>query len=43
MATEYRETDFRDGFRFGLGFTVAGCLVWIGFMIIVLLLLLVIT
>lgn len=29
MAPEYRGISFGDGFRFGCGFTVAGCLFWL--------------
>lgn len=29
MAPEYRGISFSDGFRFGCGFTVAGCLFWL--------------
>ncbi|MFQ5857203.1 MAG: hypothetical protein ACE5LU_16460 [Anaerolineae bacterium] len=29
MAPEYPGISFGDGFRFGCGFTIAGCLVWL--------------
>ncbi len=42
MAPEYNAPDIADGFRFGLGFAVAGCLVWIAFAIVILLVLMVV-
>ncbi len=43
MAPEYSEANWRDGFRFGLGFVIAGCLVWIAFAVILLVLLMALT
>lgn len=39
MAPEINEFNFADGFRFGLGLAVAGCLVWLAAAIIILLIL----
>lgn len=43
MAPEIPSNNIRDGFRFGLGFTVAGCLVSLAFFVVLLVLVLALT
>lgn len=42
MAPEINRFNFNDGFRFGLGLAVAGCLVWLAAAIIILLILVIV-
>lgn len=43
FAPEYPHLTFQDGFRFGCGFTIAGCLVWLAVPLLIGLLIVVLT